>query len=89
MKENNWYTRYCFEQECNEEIPLPKESNNMDKNINLVLTPNEVQIIGEALKEMPAKMVLNLINNINAQIVVHAQSELPKDGEIKEQSNEE
>lgn len=58
-------------------------------NINLVLTQNEIAIIGEALLELPAKKSLHVINNINLQLVAQTQSEQPKDGEIKEQSNKE
>lgn len=67
MIEDNWYTRYCFEQECNEEIPLPIKGEKM-KNFKLELTQEEVQIVGNALLELPAKISLNIVNKINGQL---------------------
>lgn len=67
MIEDDWYTRYCFEQECNEEIPLPIKGEKM-KNFKLELTQEEVNLLGNALLELPAKVSMNLINNINNQL---------------------
>lgn len=38
------------------------------KDFNLNLTQEEVQIVGNALLELPAKISLNIVNKINGQL---------------------